>query len=42
MCAGNFSEQEEGLPQAVDRANQRGGPAARPAVFGVRQQGQEG
>lgn len=36
------AEQEEGLPQAVDRAHQRGGPAARNAVLGVRQQGQEG
>lgn len=36
------AEQEEGFPQAVDRADQRGGSSARHTVLGVCQQGQEG
>lgn len=37
-----FSEQEEGLSQAVDRAYQRRGPPTRHAVLGVCEQGKEG
>jgi len=37
-----LTEQEEGLPQAVDRAHQRRRPPARHAVLGIHQSGQEG